>query len=135
MNEPEESYIPPLPTHIHTPPKKGKKAFQKKMVNNINAGERKRVILTNKRLSAFSLFFFPKLKWSQERVPGGTGLTIVTRQERTISGKSRSLRTLGTGELLERTLDEAHLVLSQPSTPPSSLVHVVAGIWVLGPSL
>ena len=105
------------------------------MVNNINAGERKRVILTNKRLSAFSLFFFSKLKWSQEHVPGGTGLTIVTRQERTVSGKSRTLRTLGTGELLERTPDEAHWVPSQPSTPPSSLVHVVAGICVLGPSL
>ena len=80
--------ISPTPPPTPPPPKKGKKSFQKKMVNNINAGERKRVILTNKRLSAFSLFFFSKLKWSQEHVPGGTGLTIVTRQERTVSGKS-----------------------------------------------
>lgn len=74
-------YLPTPP-----PPQKGKKAFQKKMVNNINAAERKRVILTNKRLLAFSLFFSSKLKWSQEHVPGGT--EIVTRQERTVSGKS-----------------------------------------------
>lgn len=41
------------------------------MVNNINATNRKRAALTNKRPSAFSLFFFTKLKWSQEHGPGG----------------------------------------------------------------
>lgn len=39
------------------------------MVNNINAADRKGVMLTNKP-STFSLFF-SKLKWSQEHGPGG----------------------------------------------------------------
>ena len=117
------------------PLKKRKKAFQKKMVNNINAADRKRVMLTNKKPSTFSLFF-SKLKWSQEHGPGGaegdhndqTGGNSL-REE--LSPKD----TAGAGEMSERTPNEASLVLSHPPLLPSSLVHVVASVWVLGPSL
>lgn len=49
---------------------KGKDDFQRKVVNNINAADKKRAMLINKGPLAFSLFFFTKLKRSQEHGPG-----------------------------------------------------------------
>lgn len=56
MNESEErEYIQ----------KKEKRIFQ--VINNINAADRKKAVLAKRKSSAFLLFFFINLKWSQEQ--------------------------------------------------------------------
>lgn len=74
---------------------KKEKDFQRKVVNNINAADKKRAMLINKRPFAFSLVFFTKLKRSQEHGPGQAEGDCNSQVGGNSPGKRWALKTLG----------------------------------------
>lgn len=91
-------------------------------------------MLINTRLLAFPLFFFTKLKKSLEHLSGGPEGDC----NHQTGGKSprEEVGPKDTGQLLlDRTPNEASLVLSGPTPALPLLAQVVAPVWVLGPSL